>query len=94
MRNEEGELHHVQAKNCPFNPIYFYCKPTKLAQLKLKNQILKYPAGIYLFKANNEDTRKTWVTNRDTKTTSVMSILVSLLLTLNRFPTLLWCFYY
>ena len=38
------------------------------------------PAGNYMFKVNNKDTR-------------TMSILVSLLLTLNIFQTLSYCFY-
>ena len=35
-----------------------YCKTTKLNQLQLKKQTLKYLAGIYLFKINNENTKK------------------------------------
>ena len=68
----------------------------------IKRFCLPYPAGIYLLKVNNRNTRKkVWnmfkVNNKDTKTTPHQNdangvVLVSLLLTLNIFHTFVLVF--
>ena len=56
-----------------------------------------YPAGIYLFKVNNGNRRRmceicSKLTKRHQKDVSNV-VVMSLLLTLNRFHTLCWCFH-
>ena len=48
------------------------------------------PAALYLFKVNNENTRAI----REICLKLIIIALVSLLLALNKFQALLWCFHY
>ena len=62
----------------------------------LGNTDISHPANIYLFQVNNKNTKK--IFSKSTKQLKHQNdvndfVLVSLLLTLNLFHTLFWCFY-
>ena len=62
----------------------------------LGNTDISHPANIYLFQVNNKNTKKKFskLTKQLKHQNDVNDfVLVSLLLTLNLFHTLFWCFY-